>query len=175
MPNPYNDGDIAIETLTKMHVSYLNSQYDGTVLQKWKEQKTDKTESVFEQIDRRLGYCLVLSAVKAADKNCSKFIITIKNTGFAALYEPVILTLSAVCCTADNINNAPCLSSENTVLGRSEIAKLPAGEQCIVSVDCPLIALSSGQYKLTVSMALKRSQKKVFFDNCDTVGILTVI
>jgi len=175
MPNPYNDGDTAIETLTKMHVSYLNSQYDGTVLQKWKEQKTDKTESVFEQIDRRLGYCLVLSAVKAADKNCSKFIITIKNTGFAALYEPVILTLSAVCCTADNINNAPCLPLENTVLGRREIAKLPAGEQCIVSVDCPLIALSSGQYKLTVSMALKRSQKKVFFDNCDTVGILTVI
>ena len=175
MPNPYNDGDIAIETLTKMHVSYLNSQYDGTVLQKWKEQKTDRTESVFEQIDRRLGYCLVLSAVKAADKNCSKFIITIKNTGFAALYEPVILTLSAVCCTTDNINNAPCLPSENIVLGRREIAKLPAGEQCIVSVDCPLIALSSGQYKLTVSMALKRSQKKVFFDNCDTVGILTVI
>ena len=67
------------------------------------------------------------------------------------------------------------LPSENTILGRSEIAKLPAGEQCIVSVDCPLIALSSGQYKLTVSMALKRSQKKVFFDNCDTVGILTVI
>ena len=49
MPNPYNDGDTAIETLTKMHVSYLNSQYDGTVLQKWKEQKTDRTESVFEQ------------------------------------------------------------------------------------------------------------------------------
>ena len=101
---------------TKMHVSYLNSQYDGTVLQKWKEQKTDKTESVFEQIDRRLGYCLVLSAVKAADKNCSKFIITIKNTGFAALYEPVILTLSAVCCTADNINNAPCLPLETPYL-----------------------------------------------------------
>ena len=158
-----------------MHVSYLNSQYDGTVLQKWKEQKTDKTESVFEQIDRRLGYFLILSSVKAADKNCSKFIITIKNSGFAALYESVILTLSAVCCTADNINNAPDLPLETTVLGRSEIAKLPAGEQCIVSVDCPLIALSSGQYKLTVSMALKRSQKKVFFDNCDTVGILTVI
>ena len=55
MPNPYNDGDTAIETLTKMHVSYLNSQYDGTVLQKWKEQKTDKTESVFEQIDAVWG------------------------------------------------------------------------------------------------------------------------
>lgn len=42
MPNPYNDGDTAIETLTKMHVSYLNSQYDGTVLQKWKEQRQTK-------------------------------------------------------------------------------------------------------------------------------------
>ena len=26
MPNPYNDGDTAIETLTKMHVSYLNKR-----------------------------------------------------------------------------------------------------------------------------------------------------
>ena len=162
MPNPYNDGDTAIETLTKMHVSY------------WTASMTHRTSKMERTKDRQnwirlwtnrppSGVLSGLSAVNAADKNCSKFIITIKNTGFAALYEPVILTLSAVCCTADNINNAPCLSSENIVLGRSEIAKLPAGEQCIVSVNCPLIALSSGQYKLTVSMALKRSQKKSLF------------
>lgn len=177
-PNPYNDGASAIETLTKMHISYLNSQYDNAVLQKWKEQKTaGSAESVWEQIDRRLGYCLVLSGVKAADKNCSQFLITIKNTGFAALYEPVILTLSAVSCASGSLDSTtagiqvpPCI-----VLGSVYVPSIPAGELTTISVDCALSALESGLYQISVSLMLQKSGAPVSFYNCGTAGTLTIV
>ena len=40
--NVYNDFDNAVKDLSQMHVSYLNSEYDSTVLNKWKEKQKDQ-------------------------------------------------------------------------------------------------------------------------------------
>ena len=45
--NVYNDFDNAIKDLSQMHVSYLNSEYDSTVLNKWKETIVNGTDDVW--------------------------------------------------------------------------------------------------------------------------------
>ena len=45
--NVYNDFDNAVKDLSQMHVSYLNSEYDSTVLNKWKETIINKTYDVW--------------------------------------------------------------------------------------------------------------------------------
>ena len=44
--NAYNDFDNAVKDLAQMHVSYLNSAYDGTVLNKWKETMVTENELI---------------------------------------------------------------------------------------------------------------------------------
>ena len=44
--NDYNDFDSAIKDLAQMHVSYLNSAYDGAVLNKWKETTVNETTMI---------------------------------------------------------------------------------------------------------------------------------
>ena len=69
--NVYNDFDNAVKDLSQMHVSYLNSDYDSTVLNKWKETIVNGTDDVwngmsgYDYIKRHLGYRYVLDSSSA--------------------------------------------------------------------------------------------------------------
>ncbi len=94
--NEYNDISVAIKDLEKMHVSYLHSEYDKEVLNKWKAGKSGlsnplwRDKSAFEYIAAHLGYRYSLIDIKlstVSDKSSIKINVKICNTGFAPSYH----------------------------------------------------------------------------------------
>ena len=93
----YNDVVPAMETLKKMRVSYLHSEYDEKVLDKWKNSLSGadgaiwKKKSAYEYIEAHIGYRFTLEDVNvslAGDKSHDlKVTIKIRNLGFAPCYH----------------------------------------------------------------------------------------
>lgn len=97
--NVYNDFDNAVKDLSQMHVSYLNSDYDSTVLNKWKATIVNGTDDVwngmngYDYIERHLGYRYVLDSSSLKfhplfDDN-GMLTVTIRNVGFSNCYRPL--------------------------------------------------------------------------------------
>ena len=91
--NPLNDYENAVATLRKMHISYLNYDYDQEVLDKWAAVTVEK--GVYQGLDgltyieRHLGYRLLINDVKTAYHPLRQQMILdveLKNVGFAPLY-----------------------------------------------------------------------------------------
>jgi hypothetical protein len=80
-----NDGKVAVEGVRARCVTYLNSQYDTAVLDKWKNQEYDGKISVYQYISEHLGYCLEFAGVKQSIFS-KKAQIVLKNTGFAPFF-----------------------------------------------------------------------------------------
>ncbi len=98
MENPRS----TVETLRKMHITYLNKEYDKKLLGIWKEWKWDGPGvwqgcSLYDYIGNHLGYRLLVKDVeiKASDKseNELKLEITVENVGFACFYDEAELLL----------------------------------------------------------------------------------
>ena len=84
--NVYNDGANAQEYLRKLHVTYLNSQYDDKVLNKWKDC------GIYKKISRSLGYCINIESIKTTFTGKINF--TINNIGYASLKQNFCLVIS---------------------------------------------------------------------------------
>lgn len=123
--NDYNDFDNAVQDLSQMHVSYLNSAYDDAVLNKWKETTVTGNELIesgdtntnanisdtnastiwngmsgYDYIERHLGYRYVLdsSSLKFHPLFDDTGILTvnIRNVGFSNCYRPLEVTVYVV-------------------------------------------------------------------------------
>jgi hypothetical protein len=91
--NIENDGQKAILYLKKLHISYLNSQYDLQVLDKWKNEQMPTGISIYDYITKNLGAVLQIRKIK--EDIIGKYVrITVVNTGFAALYQDAYLIIS---------------------------------------------------------------------------------
>ena len=99
--NPVNDFENACRDMAKMHVTYINRDYDRNVLNKWAE-STVQTEGCFygmdglTYIERHLGYRLLITDVSMEhdfwrDVVCVD--IAMKNVGFAPLYKECRVSL----------------------------------------------------------------------------------
>ena len=109
--NEYNDFDNAVKDLSQMHVSYLNSAYDGSVLNKWKEtivnQPQTNTDGIFDgmngydYIGRHLGYRYVLrdSSVQfhPLKDQTATLTVDVENVGFSNCYRPLEVTVQIIC------------------------------------------------------------------------------
>lgn len=99
LDNPLNDLAHAIQDLSRMHVSYLNSEHDPAVLDKWKAAAYKDKASVFnglsgyDYIERHLGYRYVIQDT-ALDS--SDFQIRLENVGFSVCYRKLDLQLTLV-------------------------------------------------------------------------------
>ncbi|MBO7698593.1 MAG: DUF4832 domain-containing protein, partial [Erysipelotrichaceae bacterium] len=90
----YSDLDNAIYNLSKMHVSYLNIDFDKRVFDKW-ENSLIKDEGIYKGIDGKkyitdhLGYRFVVSENQMNyDRRANRIDIqfSIRNVGFAPIY-----------------------------------------------------------------------------------------
>lgn len=78
--------DGAVTTLEKYHFSYLNIGYHPDVLKRW------RTDKCFDQVEKRLGYRLVLREA-GFDKSAKagsdyRVVLKMENVGFAAPMNP---------------------------------------------------------------------------------------
>lgn len=106
--NTYNDLFNAIPTMAKMHLSYLDLDYDAEVINKWKDTLYDSTQfngkdanfngvTGFDYISAHLGYryCIQNVALQHSFMK-NKMLIDIKNTGFSSSYHQFDVALRAV-------------------------------------------------------------------------------
>lgn len=99
--NPGN----TVETLRKMHITYLNKEYDKKLLGIWKEWKWEGTDvwngcSLYDYIGSHLGYRFLVkdAEIVAYDKNTGelKLEISAENVGFAPFYGEAEVVLEQV-------------------------------------------------------------------------------
>jgi hypothetical protein len=78
--------DGAVTTLEKYHFSYLHIGYHPQVLSRWKQQ------NCFDEVDKRLGYRLVLRDAAFSEKAKAgedfRVVLNMENVGFAAPMNP---------------------------------------------------------------------------------------
>ncbi len=89
-----------IEILRKMHITYLNRDYDELILNQWKEWKWESSDvwqgmNFFDYIGRHMGYRFCVRDVEVTpsevfDENIV-LTIQIENVGFANIYQEAAL------------------------------------------------------------------------------------
>ena len=133
----------AISELQDYHFSYLNMEYNTDVLNRW------KSENCFDEVEKRLGYRLVLREgtfprKPAAGKECS-VTIRLQNVGFAAPMNPRGAELVLVSQSGSVLGSWPLESDprfwmpESGVITISRTITLPAGAsgQCRLCLSLP--------------------------------------
>ncbi len=133
-PNIENDGQKAIFNLKKLHISYLNSQYDLQVLEKWKSEQMPTGISVYDYITKNLGAVLQIRKIK--EDIIGKYVrITVANTGFAALYQDAYLVVSnedgSILFQSETLK---CLQSEDNIDILIEKSILPTNKILNVTI-----------------------------------------
>lgn len=184
LDNPYNDFENAVDDFYKMHISYLNCDYDMQVLDKWKN-SIYTGESPFQGINgydyikSHLGYRYVITNASLQNsrfpKRTAALSITLKNTGFAPAYR---LFSSQIFLIPENSDSEPltfAVAFDNRRL-------LSQSEQTItVPLDCS--RLSAGSYKICFQMrdtsklyesAISFANKNETTEHGMVIGILTV-
>lgn len=93
--NAYNDLDHAIADFDRMHITYLNEDYDRNVLEKWSNSVVH-TDDCYDGMDglsymkARLGYRFVLRECRMQQdfwKDTLHVELDVSNSGFAPIYK----------------------------------------------------------------------------------------
>lgn len=145
--NPYNDLDNAIADMRQMHVSYLNSVYDPTVLDKWKTtpytQPGPYENAVgYDYIRDHLGYRFVLRSTEIVPDYTlmqSVLRIAIENTGFAQSYRAFSFRLTLL-----NTETGETIS----IFPEEDSTCLASGETTVLEIPLELETYPAGTYEL---------------------------
>lgn len=152
LENPLNDFPACLDALRTMHISYLNSAYDGAVLEKWKESNCDAStdplyqgSSGYDYIGQHMGYRYVIQDMALSFQPLKEedltFSLTLHNTGFSAAYRDFSwnVTLAA----EDGFLHSFPLSLSSKAL--------QPGKPFTVSCSVPARYLNEGTYSLYLS------------------------
>ena len=94
----YETPGSTVETLRKMHITYLNKEYDKKLLGIWREWKWEgdgawKDRNMYDYIENHLGYRFWVKDVEMMSctdtKDKALVTISIENVGFANCYEEI--------------------------------------------------------------------------------------
>jgi hypothetical protein len=84
--DPRGECSNAVPEMTTLHINYLNLDYNGRVLDRWREQ------GCFDEIRRRLGYRFVLQSAQLPEQLSPgkevNLMFKIRNVGFGELFNP---------------------------------------------------------------------------------------
>lgn len=179
--NEYNNLDNAISDLAQMHVSYLNSEHDEAVLNKWKK-STYNGKDVFygvngyDYISSHLGYRYFITESNVdfhplVSDDISLY-LTIANSGFSSAYKKYDTTL-----VFTNQDTDESTRLETTIDNR----RISGNDQVIFKVNLDIRSFQKGTYTLALEMKDPYTNSFIHFANKghetrDTVpvGTLTI-
>ena len=149
MDNPYNDFDRAIADLSRMHVTYLNREYDQAVFEKWANVMIDDGSCFdglngFEYIERHLGYRYYIDRVDGCTTDeGSPFCVQVQvaNEGFAPIYTDV-----TACWRVLDEEGKEVFADENDVPLRSLYGMSASQERANVSLSLETSMLPSNSH-----------------------------
>ncbi len=166
--NPYNDFENALADLKRMHVTYLNKDFDKNVLNKW-ARYTVSEEGCFDGMDglsymeRHLGYRLLIEEAALAyefRQDVLSVDVAMRNVGFAPLYRPV---KARVCMVESGTGAVYSCGAEH------ELETLAGGNDAHmaakVRTDISLAGKTAGQYRLYLEIMDERSGERILLAN----------
>ncbi len=166
--NPYNDFENALADMKRMHVTYLNKDFDKNVLDKW-ARYTVSEEGCFDGMDglsymeRHLGYRLLIGDV-VFDYEYREDVLSVtvmmRNAGFAPLYRPAEARILWVDTTTGAVFSCGAEHELYTLAGGNDASRLSA-----VSADIPLAGESAGQYGLYLDITDMASGERILLAN----------
>jgi len=140
--DPRGECNNAVPEMTKLHINYLNLDYNRGVLDRWNEQ------GCFDEIRKRIGYRFVLESAQLPPQlNPGKELnltFKIRNVGFGELFNPRKVEIVL-------INNAT--GSEKVAVLKEEPRFWGAGKTTTVSTSLSIPAnLEKGEYTVGIRM-----------------------
>lgn len=142
---PWSDAAPAMDTLRRMHVSYLNRDYDENTLAKWKNAEIREKgvwdgKNCFDYVQAHLGYRFVIRSAELRMRPLAGLLsagIAVENVGFAPIYHAAEAQL--VLCTP---------RGERAEVMRGEALQRAFGQrQCLFTAAVPLPS-EKGQYEI---------------------------
>ncbi len=166
--NPYNDFENALADMKRMHVTYLNKDFDKNVLNKW-AQYTISEEGCFYGMDglsymeRHLGYRLLIADAALNyefQEDVLSVAVRMQNVGFAPLYRPVTARILVVDGETGTISSYAAEHELETLTGGNDAAHL--AEVC---ADISLVGETAGQYELYMDIVDEASGERILLAN----------
>lgn len=164
-PNPYNDFDAAIADLSRMHVSYLNLEYDVNVYDKW-NRETVTDNSVFDgqtgklYIENHLGYRFVITDNRIQYntlKDEATVSVELQNVGYAPIYkEPETRVLLV------NRTTGECMSKPADLFLRSLSGGANNEEKVSTDVTFSMTGQEAGTYEVYLYLEDKASAMPIY-------------
>ncbi|MCM1044476.1 MAG: DUF4832 domain-containing protein [Candidatus Gastranaerophilales bacterium] len=166
--NPYNDFENALVDMKRMHVTYLNKDFDKNVLDKW-ARYTVSEEGCFQGMDgltymeRHLGYRLLIADVDlryASEEDLLSVSAAVRNVGFAPLYDPAAVRIRLVDSVTGAVRSYEAAHELGTLSGGNEAERTAAA-----GLEFSLTGLAAGRYELYLEVVDETSGKRILLAN----------
>ena len=179
--NEYNDLENAVTDLAQMHVSYLNSEHEEDVLNKWKK-STYTGDDVFsgctgyDYVEAHLGYRYFIQEshldFHSIVGDDATLYLTIANSGFSSAYKKYDTTLLIT-----NQDTGKTKRLETTIDNR----RISGNDQVTFKISPDIRSPKKGTYTLSLEMKDSYTEDCIHFANAGSedsdsvsVGTLTI-
>ncbi|MCM1213149.1 MAG: DUF4832 domain-containing protein [Lachnospiraceae bacterium] len=166
--NSYNDFENALQDMKRMHVTYLNKDFDRNVLDKWAAH-TVTEEGCFQGMDglsymeRHLGYRLLISETvldyQFAEDTLSAD-VTLRNVGFAPLYHGTDTWIVLKETDSGIVHYYPVDCNLGVLTGGND-----AEQSYTVHVELMLNGKAEGDYEIYFDIRDAASGERIFLAN----------
>ncbi len=166
--NPWNDFENAKETLARMHISYLNIDYDQNVLNKWAKSTVTESGCFYgmdglSYVERHLGYRMLIKDVSIRRNYWSDKLsvnINLQNVGFAPIYKKQDVCVSVRNKAIGEVTVYPVDVDVRQLAGGTS-----ASDLLLVNKAVSLKDFRSGEYEVFFSVFDKDSNRYIEFAN----------
>lgn len=157
--NPYNDIEQAVSDFSKMHISYLNAEYDPEVLEKWSHSSyNDFNGYQYMQLHLGYRYHLKQSSLQfhAFASDSATLYLTIENDGFSPSYRKFDTTI-----TVTDRKSKEAFVLETDIDNR----RIASADASVFCVDLDIRSWTSGTYDLSLNMTDPATDLPIYFSH----------
>ena len=167
--NNLSNLETSVSALRTMHVSYLNADYDGRVMEKWRNTTWTGNDAFhgcdgYSYMKTHLGYRYLIRSCKIKKSGWIipklTLTLTMENNGFSNTLKPFQTTV-----LLKNTETGTC----TTVPLDADLRKLGSGQKKSYTVKLPVKDLERGSYQIYFSVKDETSGQTILFGNTNEV------
>lgn len=165
----YNDTlselETSVSSLQTMHVSYLNADYDGRILERWKNSVWTKNDVFngcdgYHYVQAHLGYRYLIRSCKLKKSGwinpMLSLTLTLENNGFSNTLKSFETTIL--------LRNTS--TGEDTQIPlNADLRRLGSGQKKSFTVKIPVKDIKQGNYEIYFSVTDETSGQKILLGN----------
>ncbi len=166
--NPYNDFENALQDMKRMHVTYLNKDYDRNVLDKWagimvSEEGCFQGMDGLSYIERHLGYRLLISSTALDYQFIEDRLavdVVLRNVGFAPIYHEADVWIILKDKESGSVHYYEADSDLRELTGGNDSDLLST-----VHMELPLAGKPAGEYEIYFDIKDIASKERILLAN----------